>query len=129
MGKMQLVTKSAISIITGTYAVINNFQIDYELCISLELQPFIIFSNETFKCIYNKELCTESGQVIFSNGNGTTNRRCQCDYRKGFSFVIKPQQNCSCDPSQEDCTCVIVDCGYEKQLNSGKYLTSTLQKI
>lgn len=112
-----------IYLIIGTYAVLNNLQIHFEPCIHKEFQPFILFSNETYKCIYNKGLCTETGQVIFSNGTASTNRYCQCDYRKGFSFVIKPKQNCYCDQSREDCTCVSVDCENDKQLNSGKYLS------
>ncbi|VDI22896.1 Hypothetical predicted protein, partial [Mytilus galloprovincialis] len=102
----------------GTFAVINNLQIHYEPCIHQEFQPFVILSSEVYKCAYTKDSCAEKGQVIFSNGTERTNRRCRCDYRKGFSFVIQPKQHCYCDPIQEDCSCFLVDCGYNKQLYS-----------
>lgn len=108
-------------IITGTFAVLNNLQIHFEPCIHQEFQPFVILSSEVYKCAYTKDSCAEKGQVIFSNGTERTNRRCRCDYRKGFSFVIQPKQHCYCDPIQEDCSCFLVDCGYNKQLYSGKF--------
>lgn len=107
-------------VITGTYAVLNNLYINDEPCIAQELQPFVILSNEANQCTYKKDLCTGKGQIILSNGTASSNRRCRCDYKKGYSFVTKPSQICYCDPGQEDCSCVLLECGHNKELHPGK---------
>lgn len=103
----------------GTYAILNNIYINDEVCIPQQFQPFVILSTDANKCIYTKDLCAEKGQVIFNNGTASENSRCRCDYRKGYLFVTKPQNICYCDPVQEDCACVLADCKYNKELNSG----------
>lgn len=57
-----------------------------------------------------KSLCEEEGQVIVNNGSLIGDGTCRCDYTKGYKFTKQPKQNCSCTPSEEDCSCHITKC-------------------
>ncbi|XP_052097936.1 carboxy-terminal kinesin 2-like [Mytilus californianus] len=79
-------------------------------CSSKQYQPFSLWSNISGVCLYQKTPCVGQGQVIFSNGSLIEDRKCRCDYTKGYTFIQRPKQNCSCNPSEEDCSCYISEC-------------------
>ncbi|XP_071124484.1 uncharacterized protein [Mytilus edulis] len=79
-------------------------------CSSDRYQPFRLWSNVSGECLYTKSLCDGEGQVVFNNGSRIEDRRCRCDYTKGYKFIKRPKMNCSCKPSEEDCFCYISLC-------------------
>ncbi|CAC5407954.1 KIFC1 [Mytilus coruscus] len=79
-------------------------------CSSERYQPFRLWSNVSGECLNQKSLCEGEGQVIVKNGSLIGDRTCRCDYTKGYKFIKRPKQNCSCSPLQEDCSCYISKC-------------------
>ncbi|XP_076117035.1 carboxy-terminal kinesin 2-like [Mytilus galloprovincialis] len=79
-------------------------------CSPKRYQPFRLWSNVSGECLYKKSLCEGEGQIIINNGSLIEERACRCDYRKGYKFIKRPKQNCSCNPSEEDCSCYISEC-------------------
>jgi hypothetical protein len=55
-------------------------------------------------------LCSEEGQLIYSNGTYIVDRSCQCDYTKGYVFAKPPLHQCYCVPSREECGCLLKQC-------------------
>lgn len=61
-------------------------------------------------CQYQKHVCSEEGQIVVDKGSNVRDIKCRCDYRKGYAFVIKPKDECTCSPSVEDCSCYQKPC-------------------
>lgn len=88
-------------------------------CSSDRYQPFRLWSNVSGKCLKQKSLCEGEGQVIANNGSLIEDRTCRCDYTKGYKFIKQPKLNCSCIPSEEDCSCHIIKCSEGLILSQG----------
>ncbi|CAG2209729.1 unnamed protein product [Mytilus edulis] len=86
--------------------------IDAEICSVERYQPFPIkfFTNASTNCIYLKSFCNEEGQVAYDPGNRNTDTTCRCDYRRGYDFLVKPNNPCFCKPLLEDCSCYLKTC-------------------
>ncbi|CAG2195943.1 unnamed protein product [Mytilus edulis] len=84
-------------------------------------QPIIFYRNTSSHCILLKSLCAEKGQTLSGQGSAENDVRCRCDYKQGYDYVIKPKDICSCNPTQEDCSC------YLKQCKNNEYLSSDYQ--
>lgn len=106
---------------TGNYAVLRGRYIDYETCPVPSYQPFLFRSNELYKCAYLKSMCSSDGQVEVNDGTITSDKACRCDFKRGFAFVIRPQNQSACIPSQEDCSCYSKRCEIRQHLNPGKF--------
>ncbi|XP_052075431.1 uncharacterized protein LOC127712866 [Mytilus californianus] len=95
----------------GDKTVVNSGNFDTESCLMERFQPFSFFTSQGNNCIYKKTMCIEEGQLIYSNGTSVYDRKCRCDYTNNFSFVSKKRVDmCSCDPTNEDCSCFIKLC-------------------
>ncbi|VDI82026.1 Hypothetical predicted protein [Mytilus galloprovincialis] len=92
------------------YKFIIRGNLDGKQCEDTYYQPIKFWTNGSSNCIFKKSTCNEEGQVAFNNGNGTSNRKCRCDYTAGYAFVTKPNAKCFCDPEQEDCACYLTTC-------------------
>ncbi|CAC5420835.1 unnamed protein product [Mytilus coruscus] len=76
-----------------------------------------MFSNVGNKCVNQKSVCSEEGQVVHTNGSTTADRTCRCDYNRGYIFVSSPMDNCHCTSSQEDCSCYLQTCNNTSKIN------------
>ncbi|XP_076095451.1 uncharacterized protein LOC143066398 [Mytilus galloprovincialis] len=94
----------------GNYPVLRGRYIDYETCPVSSYQPYLFRSNERSKCTYLKSICSSDGQVKVNDGTTTSDKACRCDYNRGYAFVIRPQNQSACIPSQEDCSCYSKPC-------------------
>ncbi|XP_071164571.1 uncharacterized protein [Mytilus edulis] len=101
----------------GNYPVLRGRYIDYETCPVSTYQPFLFRSNERYKCTYLKSICSLDGQVKVNDGTTTSDKACRCDYNRGYAFVIRPQNQSACIPSQEDCSCYSKRCEKDQHLN------------
>ncbi|CAC5425089.1 unnamed protein product [Mytilus coruscus] len=79
-------------------------------CSEYRFQPFTFWTNGSSKCVYKKTFCNQEGQVIYNNGTAQSDRTCRCDYTKNYDFQVKPENNCFCVPSREDCSCYVKPC-------------------
>ena len=79
-------------------------------CNDAHYQPIPFVTTGNSDCIFRKSLCTEEGQILFSNGTTKTDSTCRCDYKQGYAFVTVPRNKCSCRPSEEDCSCYLKKC-------------------
>ncbi|XP_052097384.1 uncharacterized protein LOC127732394 isoform X2 [Mytilus californianus] len=86
--------------------------LDADICSSQRYEPWPIkfFTNVSTNCIFQKSACHEEGQVVFDNGNRSTDANCRCDYTRGYDFIVKPRNPCFCVPSEEDCSCYLRMC-------------------
>ncbi|CAC5373141.1 unnamed protein product [Mytilus coruscus] len=86
--------------------------LDADICSPERYQPWPIkfYTNVSTNCIFHMSLCNEEGQVVYHNGNRTTDTTCKCDYAKGYDFLVKPRNPCFCVPSKEDCSCYLKTC-------------------
>ena len=103
--------------------MLNSGNFDRKACSVLHFQPFIFTTLGNSHCVFKKSLCDEEGQVLVDNGTTTRDRRCRCDYTKGFGYVSKTTDPCYCTPFNEDCSCVFKSCGKEEVLSPGNYFT------
>lgn len=88
-------------------------------CEDTRFQPFALWENVSSDCVYIKSLCVEEGQLLNSYDRSTmTDWSCRCDYSKGYSFVLRPENMLLCRPTEEDCTCFIKACQVGEQLSS-----------
>ncbi|XP_076116782.1 uncharacterized protein LOC143084258 [Mytilus galloprovincialis] len=85
-------------------------QPDFTQCEIERYQPIRLLSNVSNQCIFEKSKCIENGQFLFKNGTTETDRSCRCDYTRGYAFITKPKNLCSCIPSEEDCNCYKKSC-------------------
>lgn len=95
--------------------------IDGEPCEGNRYQPFKFKTDGYNKCIFEKSICNEEGQIVQNSGNTTVDTSCRCDYTKGYSFVIEPTHKCYCHPTQEDCSCFMKKCQGDEFLNPSEY--------
>lgn len=118
------------SINTGNYPVLRGRYIDYETCPVSSYQPYLFRSNERSKCTYLKSICSSDGQVKVNDGTTTSDKACRCDYNRGYAFVIRPQNQSACIPSQEDCSCYSKPCEkvQHQHLNPGKHFNLMKEK-
>ena len=79
-------------------------------CNDTRYQPIPFVTNGNSDCIFRKSLCTEEGQILFTNGTMETDSTCRCDYKQGYAFVTVPRSKCYCRPSEEDCSCYLKKC-------------------
>ncbi|XP_052076733.1 serine/threonine-protein phosphatase 6 regulatory ankyrin repeat subunit C-like [Mytilus californianus] len=84
--------------------------LDRRKCASSSYQPFTFSTKGTSTCIFEKTYCSEEGQIIFNNGSSNSDRKCRCDYTRGYDFITKPKHSCYCVPSMEDCSCCQKHC-------------------
>lgn len=104
----------------GEKSVINSGNFDTVDCSDERYQTRPFSSTQGTNCTLQKSLCNEEGQVIYNNGSTTADRKCTCDYTKNYAFVYAKRNDlCSCDPVQEDCTCLIKKCNNGQKLSSG----------
>ncbi|XP_063448527.1 uncharacterized protein LOC134728058 [Mytilus trossulus] len=85
-------------------------QFDAAYCDSSRYQPIKYFTNVSGECLFQKSTCSEEGQIIHTNKNPVTDLTCRCDYTNGFTFTIRPKNQCFCVPSVEDCSCYRQPC-------------------
>ncbi|CAG2195661.1 unnamed protein product [Mytilus edulis] len=70
-----------------------------------------IQTNESMtNCIYAKSLCSEEGQIVYTEDSSKNDKTCRCDYRRNYSFTKTPKHVCYCIPTEEDCSCYIKAC-------------------
>lgn len=72
--------------------------------------PKVTWTHDGFKCSYQKSVCNEEGQIVVNNGSNKEDIKCRCDYNKGYGFINNPQNNCTCSPWTEDCSCHRIQC-------------------
>ncbi|CAC5426454.1 unnamed protein product [Mytilus coruscus] len=105
----------------GDKTVVNSGNFDTESCSLDRFQLFSFFTSQGNNCVYKKTMCNEEWQLIYSNGTSVNDRKCRCDYTKNFSFVsTKRVDMCSCDPTNEDCSCCFKLCSVGQILTPGK---------
>lgn len=93
-------------------------------------QPFAYWTNSENRCIYQKSNCTAEGQHLLSNsGTTTTDSTCRCDYRKGYSYLMRPEDPCNCKPNEEDCSCYLKFCNDDQVLSPGTQISKYLKHI
>ncbi|XP_076117321.1 uncharacterized protein LOC143085058 isoform X2 [Mytilus galloprovincialis] len=95
--------------------------IDSGDCIGSRYQPRKFWSNVNSVCEMVKNTCFEAGQVTVSDGSTVEDRACRCDFQKGFVFVAKQTDICSCIPSKEDCSCYSTTCHESEILTEDFY--------
>ncbi|CAC5379158.1 TTN [Mytilus coruscus] len=97
--------------------------IDADECSEERFQPFPLkfYTNVSTHCLFLKSLCNEEGQVVYENGNRNTDTTCRCDYRRGYDFLVKPNNPCFCKPSHEDCSCYLKTCSNSSYILSTDY--------
>ncbi|XP_052090203.1 uncharacterized protein LOC127726788 [Mytilus californianus] len=97
--------------------------IDAVVCSKERYQPsqHIFYTNASTNCIFLKSFCNEEGQVVNNQGDRNTDASCRCDYRRGYDFLINPNNPCFCKPSQEDCSCFLKICSNSSQILSSDY--------
>lgn len=106
---------------SGDKTVVNSGNFDTESCQMKRFQPFSFVTSQGNNCIYKKTICNEEGQQIYSNGTSVNDRKCRCDYTKNYSFVSTNRVDmCSCNPTNEDCSCCIKLCSVGQILTPGK---------
>ncbi|XP_063428737.1 uncharacterized protein LOC134711787 isoform X2 [Mytilus trossulus] len=76
-----------------------------EICSEGEFQFNSSWSNEQSRCLFEKSLCNEEGQIIYSDENSIRDRRCTCDHTNGYKFTTYPINRHYCVPFDEDCSC------------------------
>ncbi|XP_071161095.1 uncharacterized protein [Mytilus edulis] len=103
----------------GSYAVLDSItgNVDSKKCPPDRYQPRPMFSNVGNKCVYEKSVCNEEGQVVYTNGSRSEDRTCRCDYNRGYTFESSPMDSCHCKPTQEDCSCYLNTCNNTSKLN------------
>ncbi|VDI08504.1 Hypothetical predicted protein, partial [Mytilus galloprovincialis] len=94
---------------------------DQVLCAASQYQPFTFTTDGNSQCVLRKSLCKSRGQILAHYGNSSTDASCRCDYRQNYDYVITPKDPCSCKPTEEDCSCHIRKCDYDKVMIAGKY--------
>ena len=99
-----------ICFLAGISIILANTYLGINDCRNDRYQPRKFWSYEHNKCVYKKSLCSEEGQLIYSNGTSIGDRSCHCDYTKGYVFVKPPLHQCYCVPSWEECGCLLKQC-------------------
>ncbi|CAC5424427.1 unnamed protein product [Mytilus coruscus] len=90
-------------------------------CSLVRYQPKTFYRNSSSHCILLKSLCAEKGQALSGQGSAEDDVRCRCDYKQRYDYVMRPNDICHCNPTQEDCSC------YLKQCKDNEYLSPDYQ--
>lgn len=104
----------------GFKAVLNNGNLNAIACSSTRFQPLQFSSFKDSRCVLEKSLCSEEGQVLADTGTAEIDRSCRCDYVKGYAILANTSNLCSCTPSEEDCTCFKKSCSDTEILSPGE---------
>lgn len=91
---------------------------DIAECNAGRYQPIIFTTHGNSECIFFQSTCVEEGRTVYSYGSSSNDIACQCDYTQGYTFISKPQHNCFCLPSEEDCSCFRSKCS---KLSAGSF--------
>ncbi|XP_071139815.1 uncharacterized protein [Mytilus edulis] len=83
--------------------------LDADICSIKRYQPWpiVFYTNVSTNCIFLKSACNEEGQVVFDNGNRSTDASCRCDDTRRYDSIVQPRNPCVCVPSEEDCSCFL----------------------
>ncbi|XP_063430345.1 uncharacterized protein LOC134712573 isoform X2 [Mytilus trossulus] len=101
----------------GSYVVFQK-ALNAKRCPAGRYQPFAYWTNAENRCIYQNSKCTAEGQLfLIGSGTTTSDITCRCDYRKGYSYLIRPDDPCNCKPNTEDCSCYLNFCNDDKTLS------------
>ncbi|XP_052078392.1 uncharacterized protein LOC127716270 isoform X2 [Mytilus californianus] len=92
------------------YKYVVSGNINGKPCNVVRFQPFKFKTDGNSRCVFQKSLCTEEGQVDFNNGTTVSDSTCRCDFTRGYAFVSTPKDLCFCVPSNEDCSCFKKPC-------------------
>ncbi|XP_052077842.1 uncharacterized protein LOC127715717 isoform X2 [Mytilus californianus] len=87
-------------------------------CTVKRYQPFKFYSSQLSKCAFMKSSCDEEGQLIFTAGSTKEDSTCNCDYTRGYTFLVRPRNIRFCMPEQEDCTYYLTTCPQNNGLSS-----------
>lgn len=101
------------------YIIVWSGNLNGQICDSQRYQPIRYFNSDGSDCILRKSVCNEEGQIIVEDGSPISDRRCRCDYRRGYSFVSEPKNKCTCIPSIEDCSCYFKHCPKYQEVSPG----------
>lgn len=91
-------------------------------------QPFELHRFQS-GCVFQRTQCSESGQVVYHKGSSKVDATCRCNFKEGYAFIKPPKADCSCTPSEEDCSCYFKVCPPDFELKAGNYLFHSLSKI
>lgn len=102
------------------FKVVVRVYFDHRFCALNRYQPFVFRTNGSSECTFQKSLCSGEGQIIVTDKYlvTRTDTTCRCDYERGYSFIIQPNNIAHCVPSEEDCSC------YNKLCNDGYILNA-----
>ncbi|CAC5420917.1 unnamed protein product [Mytilus coruscus] len=101
------------------YKYVVSGNINGKPCDLERFQPFKFKTEGNSRCVFEKSVCNEEGQVNLKNGTTISDRTCRCDYTDGYAFVTTPANICYCVPSQEDCSCFKKPCKEKEILTPG----------
>lgn len=76
-------------------------------CSLIRYQPFIFDTIGRSDCTFLKSFCNSEGQMTFKDGTTNSDRTCICNINEGYTFLTEPINQCSCNISNEDCSCYI----------------------
>ncbi|CAC5375757.1 unnamed protein product [Mytilus coruscus] len=99
------------------YKIVWSGNFDGQTCDTKRYQPISHFNLDGSNCIFQKSSCNGEGQITVEDGSPRTDRRCRCDYRRGYAFVSEPSNKCNCIPSNEDCSCYLKHCPFLHKLS------------
>ncbi|VDI21663.1 Hypothetical predicted protein [Mytilus galloprovincialis] len=85
-------------------------------CNGNRYQPFIFETVGYSDCNYQKSLCNSQGQETYEHGDTRVDRKCICNTDRGYNFVRNLNNQCYCNPSNEDCSCYFGINPYNKTL-------------
>lgn len=103
------------------YKYVVSGNINGKPCNVPRFQPFKFKTDGNSRCVFQKSLCTDEGQVNFNNGTTITDSTCRCDFTSGYAFVSTPKDRCFCVPSSEDCSCFKKLCRDNEILTPGMF--------
>lgn len=107
--------------ILGDKTVVNSGNFDTKPCTQDRFQPFSFSTSQGNDCIFKKSICSDDGQIVYGIGSRRNDRECRCDYTKSFKFLSTSRKHrCSCDPTEEDCSCFMKSCGPGEVLSPGR---------
>lgn len=109
-----------VQLLSG-YRVTLRTNLHAEACPADLYQPFIFFNNKSSICELRKTFCINEGQIVSNNGTIRTDRQCRCNHARGFTYVTRPRNVCSCIPLVEDCSCFRKKCYKNHTLSPGMY--------
>lgn len=106
----------------GLKSTINRNNFDTTQCRTERYQIIDYTTVGNSDCVFQKSKCVQEGQITYAikNESSLEDRKCMCDYTKGYSFINLPKDPCYCSPSVEDCSCYRELCSSGKPLSSGK---------